>query len=390
MLTKKELKRRLDALMSALGSGWDTAFIINRVNQYYLTGTMQDGLLVIKKDGKMSFFVRRSFERAKAESPLENIHPMGSYRDVAGALGGECGTVYLDIETVTVGVLNRLKKYFKMDEILPIDNILLQVRAVKSSYELSIMQETGRLHHEFLTKEVPKLLYEGMTEADFTGAAYQKLLSMGHHGVARFNMFQVEAVCGQVGFGTNSLYPTNFDGPGGMLGASAAAPVIGNRNTTLKKGDLVFVDFAFGIDGYHTDKTAIYSFGAPPAKEVQAAHKKCMEIQNSIAKQLKPGNIPSEIYTNIMESLDDDFKENFMGFEDRRVSFLGHGIGLHIDEAPVIAKGFKAPLQENMVIAIEPKKGMAGFGLVGAEDTYVVEKDGGRCITGSPCDIIVV
>jgi Xaa-Pro aminopeptidase len=70
--------------------------------------------------------------------------------------------------------------------------------------------------------------------------------------------------------------------------------------------------------------------------------------------------------------------------------FLGHGVGLFVDEVPVIANGFDKPLEKNTVIALEPKKGIEGVGVVGVEDTYVVEEQGGRCITGGGRDIIVV
>jgi Xaa-Pro aminopeptidase len=105
---------------------------------------------------------------------------------------------------------------------------------------------------------------------------------------------------------------------------------------------------------------------------------------------LKPGAIPADIYNTVMGGISEEFKTNFMGYGTRQVKFLGHGVGLHIDETPVIANGFKEPLQENMVIALEPKKGMTGIGMVGVEDTYIVTPQGGRCITGGGCDIIVI
>jgi Xaa-Pro aminopeptidase len=71
-----------------------------------------------------------------------------------------------------------------------------------------------------------------------------------------------------------------------------------------------------------------------------------------------------------------------MGYGNRQVKFLGHGIGLEIDEFPVIAKGFDSPLQENMVLALEPKKGIKDVGMVGIENTFIVTPSGGKCITG--------
>ena len=203
-------------------------------------------------------------------------------------------------------------------------------------------------------------------------------------------MFQTEVVTGQIGFGENSLYPTNFDGPGGMKGMHPAAPIIGDRQRFLKKGDLVFVDIGYGINGYHTDRTQVYMFGKKPSDEIIGIHRECISIQKKLSEMLKPGNIPSEIYNTIMGQLKPDFLQNFMGFGNRIAKFLGHGVGLHIDEFPVIAKGFDEPLAENMTIALEPKKGVASVGVLGVEDTYIVTKDGGKCLTGGEKDIIVV
>ncbi|MCX6698274.1 MAG: M24 family metallopeptidase, partial [Methanoregula sp.] len=99
---------------------------------------------------------------------------------------------------------------------------------------------------------------------------------------------------------------------------------------------------------------------------------------------------PSEIYTTIMEEQSPEFLQNFMGFGQHQVKFLGHGIGLWIDETPVIAKGFDEPLQEGMVFAIEPKKGIKDVGLVGIENTFVVTRQGGRSITGKSKGLVEV
>lgn len=391
--SKKELEERIAKLCAAITENypeWDSALVLSRINQYYFTGTMQEGLLVIKRDGTAMYFARRSFERAKLESPLECIYPMESYRDAAAAAGNQLGNVLVETEILTMGILDRLKKYFSFENIYDIEKILFGLRAVKSRYELSLMRESGRLHKKLLEEIVPGLLREGMSELDFTAELYEHMLKIGFHGVSRFYRYQTEMVAGQIGFGENSLYPTNFDGPGGMRGMSAAVPILGSRESTLKKGALVFVDIGFGVNGYHSDRTQVYMFGAKPDWETVKAHRTCMEIQKKTAELLKPGSVPSEIYEKIMGDIDTAFLENFMGFGSRRVKFLGHGIGLHIDELPAIAKGFNRPLEKNMVIALEPKKGIAGVGMVGVEDTYVVTPEGGECITFGEKDIIEV
>src|ERR1035437_479283 len=105
---------------------------------------------------------------------------------------------------------------------------------------------------------------------------------------------------------------------------------------------------------------------------------------------LRPGAILSKIYNIIIHNLDKEFLENFMGFGNRKVKFLGHGVGLQIDELPVIAEGFDEPLQEDMVFALEPKKGIKNIGMVGIENTFIVTSKGGEYITGNNPGLIPI
>lgn len=208
------------------------------------------------------------------------------------------------------------------------------------------------------------------------------MIKEGHHGVARFGMFETEMVLGHVCFGESSIYPSYFDGASGNYGLGPAVPLIGSRQRKLKEGDLVYLDIGSGVDGYHTDKTITYMFGQNPPENIFEAQMKCVEIQNEIAEMLRPGMIPSDIYKSIIGNLDSEFLKNFMGFGNRTVRFLGHGIGLQVDELPVIAEGFNNPIENGMVFALEPKKGIKDVGMVGIENTFIVGKKGAECITG--------
>lgn len=392
-MKKEELLHRHHRLRETLGrlnEGWDTAIILSRINQYYLTGTMQDGVLVLKRDGSIFFFVRRSCERACEESPLAEVYPMGSYRDMLPMIGDRLGETYLDTECVPVAVWQRISKYFQTTRILPIDRALSQVRAVKSDMELKCMEEAGRIQNQLLTEEVPALLREGMSEAELTGAIYHRMMELGHHGVCRFSSFQTEMGIGALGFGAETLEPTNFDGPGGMMGMSPASPSIGSYDRRLRKGDLVYADIAVGVDGYHTDKTQVYCFGGTLPEEALRRHRECRMLLEETASLLLPGAIPEEIYETILAKASPKLLENFMGFEKRKVYFLGHGVGLFVDEYPVLARKFTEPLAENMTLAIEPKVGIAGVGTVGVEETYAVTAEGARVLTGGARDIIFI
>ncbi len=380
-----EIQARMDrfrAKMDLECPGWEMTAIFGKINQYYFTGTMQDGVLLIPRDTEAVFWVRQSLERAMDESHFPQIQPMKSYRDAAAGMGKVPETVYLETDVVPLGLCQRFQKYFPFSKIEAADFQLSMLRAVKSEFELALMRESGKIHQRILEERVPSMLKEGMSEAEFASKLYAVMVEEGHHGLARFAMFQTEILLGQIGFGESSIYPTYFNGPGGNYGLCSAVPLLGSRERKLRKGDLVFVDIGCGLEGYHTDKTMTYMFGRSLPEEAIIEHQKCVDVQNSVARQLKPGAIPSEIFTSTMESLDPAFLENFMGFGERQAKFLGHGIGLVIDEIPVIAGGFDIPLEEGMAFALEPKKGMKNIGMVGIENTFLVTPDGGECITG--------
>lgn len=369
---------------------WKMAVIFSKINLLYFTGSMPDGMLIIQREGNNILWVRRSFERTQDESLFETIHPMHSYRDAAKFYTALPDSLFLETEFVPLAMFQRFQKYFPVSSHQSLDYDLSMVRAVKSKWELDFMRKAGSIHQRILEEDVPKMLYEGMSEVDLAAELYKTMLQAGHMGIARFNMFDTEMAIAQLGFGESSLYPSNFNGPGGHYGMSAAMPGIGSRTNFLKKGDLVFVDMGLAVNGYHTDKTLSYQFGAEIPQKAIDIHKECVSLQYEIAALLKPGNLPSDIYETIIKGLSEDFMQNFMGFGNRQSKFLGHAIGLTVDELPVLAKGFNEPLEENMVFAVEPKKGVSGVGLVGIENTFVVTPNGGESITGSHGGLIEV
>jgi Xaa-Pro aminopeptidase len=391
--TRERLEERIGRLARSLKGvpgGFDTALIVGRINQYYLTGTMQDGVFVLRDDGEYRYYVRRSYKRAVEESPLDRIVDMMSYRDMLGTLSPDLGRTYVDTEVMPLAMLERIRKYFTLREVLSLDRVLAGLRAVKDPEEIALTEEAGRRHRNLLERIIPALLKEGMSEADLAADVYSAMVKAGHHGLTRFAMFQTEMVAGQICFGEDSLYPTSFDGPGGGRWLHPAAPVLGSRERHLRRGDLVFADVGFGFLGYHSDKTQVYCFGAAPpsqAVEVQAA---CREVLRKALGLIRPGVTAAAVYGEALEERPAVLSRHFMGYGDAGVSFLGHGVGLQIDEQPVITATNRTPLEEGMIIALEPKCGVEGIGLVGVEESYVIGPQGPRCLTGGDRPIMRV
>lgn len=389
----EELRSRLAGfrdIMDLKCPDWELAVFISKVNLYYFTGTMQEGMLFIPRNGKALFWVRRSYERALYESRFPDIRQMDSYRDVSIPEGGLSSAVYLEMEIVPLALFQRLQKYFHFTEAKPLDASISALRSVKSTFELELIKKAGQIHARVLEDRLPPIIREGISEAELASELFSIMMAEGHHGQSRLSMFDTEMILGNIGFGESSIYPTYFNGPGGNLGLSPAMPLMGNRERKLRKGDLIFIDVGVGYEGYHTDKTVTYVFNGKLSNEAVALHERCVELQDEIASMLKPGAVPSDIYKTVMNSLEPAFSANFMGYKNRRVKFLGHGIGLAIDEFPVIAEGFNEPLQEGMVIALEPKYGLEGTGMLGIENTFLVTSGGGICLTGGSRGLIPV
>jgi len=389
-IPKSELTSRMmrfTALMDEAFADWELCAITGGINIFYLTGTICDGVVLIRRRSGATLWVRRSYDRALLESEFSDIRPMRSFRDIAETQGNLPDTLYIDASNSTLEWYGLFSKYLPFSKTLPADNVILNTRAVKSDYEIDIMRRAGAQTDRIFREVLPSLLYEGISEVELSAELFAILLKAGFHGVTRFSMRNVDAILGHVAFGDSTLYPSAFNGAAGINGLCPAVPLLGNRDRFLRKGDLVYVDFGVGIDGYHIDKTLVLSFFSAQPNYVTAAHLHCLELEKYAASLLRPGAIPSEIYNAVTASLKPEYRQCFMGAKGRTVPFIGHGVGLTVNEVPVIAKGFDSPLEENMAIAIEPKIGIDGIGMVGSENTYLVTKNGGVSLTGDPQEL---
>lgn len=380
-----ELEARLERFrraMDAAHPGWEMAAVNHKVAMYYFTGTIQEGVLLIRPQDAV-FWVRRSFERACNESHFSDIRPMHSFREAAAFYGSAPKVMYVETKKATLDWERMLHKYFAFEELGSFDSVLQDLRMVKSEYELKQMEQSGVIHETVLDIVAPKLIHGGISEAQLAIAIYSEMVQRGSHGTARFNQALGEEAVGIASFGKSGLVRTGFDGPGGTDGTCIAVQSIGNAFRKLQPGRLVYLDIPCGFDGYHTDKTVVYYYG-DLAKDEQSKHiieaqQRCLELEQEVVRLMVPGEPIENLYLRTMDKFDNIYGDAFMNGG----KFLGHSIGLVMDEAPAIAKGFKQPLQPGMTFAVEPKIALPGLGMVGTENTYVVTEKGARSLTGS-------
>lgn len=380
-----ELEARLAKFREAMDKehpGWEMAAVNHKVAMYYFTGTMQEGVVIIRPQDAV-FWVRRNYERAVNESHFSDIRPMHSFREAAAFYGTVPKVMYVETKKATLEWERMLHKYFAFEAVGSFDSVLQSLRLRKSAYELAQMERSGAIHETVLDVVAPKLICGGISEAQLAIELYSEMVQRGSHGTARFNQALGEEAVGLASFGKSGLVRTGFDGPGGTDGTCIAVQSIGNAFRKLKAGRLVYLDIPCGFDGYHTDKTVVYYYG-DLAKDTQAAkimeaQQRCLELEQEVVSMMAPGVPIESLYLRTMAKFNNIYGDGFMNGG----KFLGHSIGLVMDEAPAIAKGFKELLEPGMTFAVEPKIALPGIGLVGTENTYVVTERGARSLTGS-------
>jgi Xaa-Pro dipeptidase len=369
--------------------------VFSRLNIYYLTGTFGNGILWLPLEGKPLFLCRRGQERALLEAPFVEIIPFRSYREINDLLAS-AGTplspvVAAEMNGLTWSLGNNLIKYLPEVTMLPGDRVTALARSIKSSWELEKIRSAGQRHNTCLVELLGHRLKKNMTEWEISLLIWELFWANGHQGILRMENYGEEIFLGHIGIADNANYPSVFNGAVGLRGIHPALPHMGSNEVRWQPGSLLTCDVGFMFEGYHTDKTQVYWLGehsSIPAEAV-AAHAFCIECQQWIAENLKPGVLPSKIWEHCRQWAEQaGWSSGFMALAGNKVHFVGHGIGLAIDEYPAITKGFDLPLEEGMVLAIEPKIGIPGLGMVGVENTFEVTMRGGVSLTGNDYGII--
>ena len=388
--------RRCQTLLDQIQPEASGLLVFSRLNIFYYSGSLINGVLWIPKESEPTLFCKKGIERAKLESPLTNIVEFRSYRDLKSLLhdsGNSLDCCAAEMNGLPWSLANSLQKYMTYTSFVSGDLILAITRSKKSERELEILRQIGEKHHRSLTRRLPAHLRRGMSELEIAHKISDIYFSEGHQGMLRMETFGEEIYQGHIAIGESANYPSVFNGPVGLQGVHPATPFMGSEDIVWKKNQPLTIDNGFSIKGYQTDKTQVYWLGDESTipTDVQAAHNFCLEVQQMISENLKPGAIPSRIYKDALKMVEKTpWKAGFMGLGKNKVCFVGHGIGLAVDEYPVLADKFDQPLEAGNVLAVEPKIGIEGLGMVGTENTFEVTETGGISITGDDYQIICI
>lgn len=359
--------------------GFESAVLTSNPDIFYFTGSVQKGTLVIKNNGEHTYFVRKNFLRAQTESPLK-ICGWNS-DDIAVMTKGKW-SIPLDITTVSEYLFYKRKLGFENDA-LDCSIPLSLTKMVKSDIELAMIKKAGVMNQAVM--EYAKKVYRpGNRDIDIQ-AEIEKFAKkeLGHQGLFWVRGSNMEASMGLVVTGESALAPTYTDFPIGGVGLSPAVAQ-GASGEVIRESFVV--DFIGCNYGYCADSTRTFFIGEP-ASDIKKIYEELNKYLNKIKELLVPGKTGEEIYGSALKELENySWKDRFMGHE-QKVKFVGHGIGTEVNQLPVIAEKQKIPLEKGMVIAVEPKIFIPGYGIIGIENSYVITDGAPVSITGD-CDNI--
>jgi Xaa-Pro aminopeptidase len=390
---KSELDARTRKFQTSLATeDLDGALIAQNADLFYFAGTIQQSQLYIPRQGLPILMTRRSFARARQESSLERIVPLESLRDLSAILQ-EYGYPQPKRLGLELDVLPT-NSYFAVQEIFPqatffdVSPAIRNVRAVKSIYELSAMQRSAKMAEQTMCA-MRHLLVEGIREIELAGKLEALARGLGHQGLARFRLWNNEMFYGHLIAGKGAAEASYLSSPTGGMGTSPAFSQ-GAGQHKIRQGEPVLFDYVFAADGYLVDQTRIFAIDSL-SDPLLRAHDAMLEIQNAVADSLKPGVTGGEIYQLAFDlARRRGYAENFGGIGKDRVSFVGHGVGLEVDEYPFLAKGQTQPIEAGMVVAVEPKATFPRVGTVGIENQFVVTERGAKRITRGEDKVVIV
>jgi Xaa-Pro aminopeptidase len=374
-----ELALRIAQFQDGLrADGIDAALILQKADLFYLSGTAQDGVLCVPARGEPILMVRKSLNRAKRESSLPDIRPMGGTGDLLFAMAernlSRPAVLGLEMDVLPAALYLGFRRRFPEAKIVDVSTRLREGRAVKSPYEIGRLREAGRRADQVLAR-VAEQIEPGITELALAGRVESLARELGHPGLVRMRRWGSEIFYGHLMAGETAAEPSFLASPTGGAGTGPAVPQSASPRP-IEPGEPILVDYVFVWDGYIADQTRVFVLGEPPA-DLQAAHEAMREVQAALQKAGRPGAVAGDLYQLAVDEAQRlGFGEFFMGSGDDRISFVGHGVGLELDEFPFIARGQTRLLEAGMAIALEPKQIIPGKGVVGIENTHVVGPEG--------------
>ena len=384
-----ELEERRTRMASSLTEqGLESALIDDPVELYWLTGGRQNGMMLIGAEGsdiQHTHWVRKSLERARYESGGDDapdpIVAQPKTRQLTEALRS------LGVNSAPAMLAGKMpherwqffsRRLASLGEIQDSTYLMYGLRETKSTWELEMHRESGRINAEMF-EAVQEVGGEGRTELEMAAAADEISRSAGFGGRIRMRRWPMDCDRVVIAAGRSGAVPSYFDSAIGGLGASPISS-LGAGHAKVVSGEPVIVDIVHLHRGYVSDCTRMFCAGRLDEGSVSKLDDMA-EIRDAVVSSLGKGEDCSEAW-RIGNGMANEmgYSNHLMGMTPNQAVFLGHSVGLELDETPVVADRFDRELPIGGTMAIEPKV-IYDSGAIGTEDTFARTSDRMECLT---------
>ncbi|MDD2512421.1 MAG: Xaa-Pro peptidase family protein [Proteiniphilum sp.] len=374
---KEQTLRQKRVQQSIITLQADACIITSPVNQYWLCGFIFDGYLLLYPEGEALLFVRRP-----VGIPDERVTEIRKPEQIPSLLRSAGlplpRRLLLEADQLTFSNATRLQAALEMTELVSISGELRRLRAVKSAYELKQIRESARVHQQ-VYELIPSLYRKGMTDMELQIEIERQMRLHGSVGIFRSFGENMDIFMGSMLAGDNAQTASPFDYALGGGGISPLLP-LGANGTKLLPGMTLMVDMAGNYRPWMDDMSRTFVIEEAPDIAWEA-HQLSIDIARVIEQSTRAGTPCASLCLLAEEMVQErGLQPYFMG-TSQQAKFIGHGVGLEINEPPVLTPRSKEILETGMAIAVEPKFVLPGIGAVGIENSYIVQADALEKIT---------
>lgn len=350
----------------------DGCLLTMNMNLYYVSGQVFNGYFYLPAEGRPYWFVKRlTVPETNQVHVIRKPEQMPElFRDLNLAMPRK---LLLEEDELSYNECIRLQHVFRAEATGNASALIRHIRMIKTPWEIEQMRISAR-RHEAVYREIPACYRPGMRDVELQIEIEKRMRMHGSLGYFRTFGSNMDIFMGSLLAGENAGEPSPFDFALGGKGIHASGP-LGANGTLLREGTTVMADMSGNYTAYQTDMTRVFSIGKLPDRAYRV-HRVALEIQARMERTAKPGVSCAELYRDALAMAGQEgLKDCFMGTH-LQAKFVGHGVGLEINELPVLTTRSKDILQPGMTFAFEPKFVLAGIGAVGIENTFLVTDSG--------------
>jgi Xaa-Pro dipeptidase len=373
--------------------GWCGAILFYSRDILYYTGTAQPAYLVVLP-GDYMLFVRRGWDFARRQCglPSGRMTAEGRMETIAGRMFPGSGAgfpVGTELDLLTLPHARLLQDALGDRPLVDVSPDVLNQRTIKDASEIESIRKACRAVHAGHQRVIERL-EPGMSELELAAEVEHAQRIAGHEGDFFIRVPDFVMSRGPLASGGNLRRTSGTIYTITGTGMSSAVPA-GPSRRIIEEGDLVLVDIPSCVEGYHADQSRTYAVGRAPQRALDL-FTGLLEVSDRLISRLAPGMSTGEVFETARERAAAlGLEAVFLNFEHQPgAHFVGHGVGLEVNEPPMLVRSGKTALAAGMVLAIEMHLMEAGGPVVKLEDTVHLTPAGVEILTLSPRCLIVV